>query len=142
MAQTYKGACFCGAVTFEVVGEAPMQGYCHCDDCRHWFGSPLTAYALWPSSAVKITGGAEHVVAYSKSGQAERQHCAKCGGAVMTVIPAAGMSDVYPALLAGFAFQPQSHVHYGLRVLDLKDGLPKFRDMPAEAGGSGEMVGE
>lgn len=142
MAKGYSGTCFCGAVQFEVTGEPIAQGYCHCEYCRQWSGSPVTCYALWQSSDVRITGGADKVVAYSKTGQAERQHCAACGGAVMTGIPAADMMDVYPALLKGFSFRPEAHVHYSARVLDLPDGLPKFKDMPEEAGGSGEMVGE
>ena len=142
MTDTVNGSCFCGAVQFQVSGDPVAQGFCHCDDCRHWSGSPLTAYALWPSDAVTVTAGSEHVTAYSKTGQAERQSCGKCGGTVMTVIAGAGLSDVYPHLLTGFSFQPEAHVHYGLRVVDMADGLPKFNDMPAEAGGSGEMVQE
>ena len=141
MAGTYKGACFCGAVTFEVTGEAPLQGFCHCNDCRQWSGGPVTSYALWPSGDVTVTAGADKIVSFSKSGQAERQHCSACGRAVMTAIPVAGMTDVYPHLLAGFSFQPQAHVWYGERVVEMDDGLPKYRDMPEEAGGSGEMVG-
>ena len=140
MATTYSGACFCGAVQFEVTGEPMLQGFCHCNDCRGWSGGPVTSYALWQSGDVRFTGGADKAVSYSKSGQAERRHCSECGGALMTAIPAAGMTDVYPHLLKGFSFQPQAHVHYGVRVVEMNDGLPKFKDMPAEAGGSGEIV--
>lgn len=140
MAETFRGTCFCGSVALEVAGEPMLQGYCHCDDCRHWSGSPVTCYALWQSDAVRITEGADKVGSYSKSGQAERKHCSECGGALMTVIPAGGLTDVYPALLTGFRFQPQAHVHYALRQFDMPDGLPKFRDMPDTAGGSGEMI--
>ena len=142
MADTYSGACFCGAVNFEVTGEPMLQGLCHCNDCRQWSGGPVTSYPLWQSGNVRVTGGEDKVVSYSKTGQAERKHCGQCGGAVMTAIPAAGITDVYPHLLKGFSFKPQAHVHYGVRVLDLDDGLPKFKDMPAEAGGSGKMVGQ
>jgi hypothetical protein len=128
-------------VTFEVTGEAPLQGFCHCGDCRQWSGGPVTSYALWQSGDVKVTGGADKVASFSKSGQAERRHCSACGGALMTAIPAAGMTDVYPHLLKGFSFQPQAHVWYSERVVEMDDALPKYRDMPAEAGGSGEMVG-
>lgn len=141
MADKYEGSCFCGAVTFAVTGGPMLQGFCHCEDCRQWSGGPVTSYALWQSGDVAVTGGADKVVSYSKSGQAERQHCSVCGGAVMTAIPAAGMTDVYPHLLKGFSFEPQAHVWYGVRVVEMDDGLPKFKDMPEEAGGSGEMVG-
>jgi hypothetical protein len=30
-AATYEGACFCGAVRFEVQGTPVAMGYCHCD---------------------------------------------------------------------------------------------------------------
>ena len=34
------------------------------------------------------------------------------------------------------------HVHYAESVLPLNDGLPKFRDMPTEVGGSGVTMSE
>jgi hypothetical protein len=42
----------------------------------------------------------------------------------------------------GFAYQPAVHVHYGEKVMAVRDGLPKFRDFPREFGGSGEMLPE
>ena len=53
-----------------------------------------------------------------------------------------GMTDVYAAILPGLAFKPAFHVHYAESVLPLHDGLPKFRDMPKEVGGSGETMPE
>ena len=142
MVDVYKGRCFCGTVQFEVDGDPALQGYCHCNDCRQWSGAPVTSYALWQSGDVRITAGQSKVTTFSKSGQAERQHCSACGGALMTVIPDAGMTDVYPHLIDGLRFQPQAHVWYGVRGIDLNDGLPKFKDMPAEAGGSGETIAD
>jgi hypothetical protein len=34
-------------------------------------------------------------------------------------------------------FVPVVHVNYAETVLPVKDGLPKFSDVPAEMGGSG-----
>jgi hypothetical protein len=39
-------------------------------------------------------------------------------------------------------FEPALHVHYQESVLQIKDGLPKMRDMPAEMGGSGDTLPE
>jgi hypothetical protein len=50
--------------------------------------------------------------------------------------------DVYAATIPGFPFQPGMHVNYQESVLPLRDGLPKFRDVPAEMGGSGVIMGE
>ena len=33
-------------------------------------------------------------------------------------------------------------MHYAQSILPIKDGLPKFKDFPAELGGSGEMMDE
>jgi hypothetical protein len=34
------------------------------------------------------------------------------------------------------------HLNYAEAVLPLRDGLPKLRDMPKEAGGTGEQMPE
>jgi hypothetical protein len=39
-------------------------------------------------------------------------------------------------------FEPVIHVNYAETVLPMRDGLPKLKDFPAEAGGSGEMLAE
>jgi hypothetical protein len=40
------------------------------------------------------------------------------------------------------AFEPGVHVNYESTVLQMKDGLPKLKDFPAEMGGSGETLPE
>lgn len=100
----------------------------------------MTAYALWPKGNVRIIKGAKNLGSFSQTGQALRQHCKKCGGSVMTETTTLGLVDVYPVLLKGFRFTPKSHIYYGDRIIDMPDRLPKFRDMPARAGGSDEMI--
>jgi hypothetical protein len=39
-------------------------------------------------------------------------------------------------------FRPALHVNYAETVLPVRDGLPKFKDFPAEHGGSGEQMPE
>ena len=54
-----------------------------------------------------------------------------------------GLTDVYAPMLPGLDFKPAFHVHYAESVLALRDGgLPKFKDMPKEVGGSGETMAE
>src|SRR5580765_2116866 len=36
MAETHRGACYCGAVEIEVPGEPLEMGYCHCENCRRY----------------------------------------------------------------------------------------------------------
>ena len=56
--------------------------------------------------------------------------------------PAIGMVDVPAGGISGLAFAPNLHVHYGEKVLAVKDGLPKFKDFPKDFGGTGDVIPE
>ena len=139
---TYSGSCFCGAVEVEVTGTPEAMGYCHCNSCRSWSAAPVSAFTLWKPGAVKVTKGAGHVATFAKTPMAHRQYCKKCGGHLMTAHPAMGLVDVYAATIPSLPFEPGVHVNYAETVLPMRDGLPKFKDFPAELGGSGEIVEE
>ena len=138
----YQGRCFCGAVEFSVSGEPAAMGYCHCQSCRHWSAGPVNAFSLWPPAAVTVTRGAEHIGSYNKTPQSKRQWCKQCGGHLFTEHPGMGLIDVYAAVIPQLAFTPGVHVHYQETVLRIKDGLPKWKDLPAEMGGSGISLDE
>lgn len=140
--RTYSGTCFCGAVRFTVSGEPAAMGYCHCTSCRHWSASPVNAFTLWKSDAVKVTQGAEHIGTYSKTPQSFRKWCRSCGGHIFTEHPGWGLTDVYAGVLPDLPFKPGVHVHYQETVLRIKDGLPKMQDVPKEMGGSGVALAE
>lgn len=142
MADSHTGACFCGAVEVRVTGEPNAMGYCHCRSCRSWSGGPVNAFTLWPMDAVEITKGAEHVATYHKTELSYRQYCRLCGGHLMTRHPPLNAIDVFTATLPALAFAPQVHVNYADTVLPMRDGLPKFKDFPAEFGGSGQLATE
>jgi hypothetical protein len=139
---SYEGECFCGAVKLQVSGEPEAMGYCHCRSCRSWSGELVNAFTLWKPDAVRITAGAEHVGMYKKTPASERQYCKKCGGHLMTNHPTLGLVDVFAGILPTLKFSPGVHVNYVETVLPIRDGLPKFKDIPAEFGGSGEQTAE
>jgi hypothetical protein len=118
------------------------MGYCHCESCRRWSAGPVNAFTLWRPEAVQTKRGAEHIGSYSKTPNSRRHWCTRCGGHLFTEHDAMGLTDVYAALIPELAFAPKMHVHYGEAVLPIVDGLPKFRDLPEEAGGSGIRVAE
>jgi hypothetical protein len=142
MTDTYTGTCFCGAVEVTATGAPEAMGYCHCASCRSWSAGPVNAFTLWKPENVKVTRGADKLGHYAKTPQSDRQFCTVCGGHVMTDHPTFGLIDVYAATIPTMAFTPAVHVNYAETVLPMRDGLPKFRDFPAEFGGSGEMVNE
>jgi hypothetical protein len=60
----------------------------------------------------------------------------------MTRHPSLGVVDVFSATLPDLPFKPGLHVNYAETVLPMRDGLPKFKDFPAEFGGSGTTLSE
>ena len=140
MAGTYTGRCFCGAVEIEVSGTPEGMGYCHCNSCRSWSAGPVNAFTLWKPEAVRVTAGADQVAMFQKTETSQRQYCRTCGGHIMTTHPTLGMIDVYAATLPMLKFDPGLHVNYAETVLPIRDGLPKFKDFPADFGGSGELI--
>ncbi len=142
MNQSHTGTCFCGSVEIAVSGRPNAMGYCHCRSCRSWSAAPLNAFTLWPTDAVQIVRGAEHVETFAKTEMSHRQFCRLCGGHLMSVHPPLQMIDVYAATIPTLPFEPAVHVNYAETVLPMRDGLPKLRDFPAEFGGSGQTMPE
>src|SRR5262249_476887 len=139
---SYDGECFCGVVKLELSGEPEAMAYCHSRSCRSWSGGPVNAFTLWKPDAVRITAGAEHVGMYNKTAASGRQSCKKCGGHLMTHHPPLGLVNVFAATLPTLKFSPGVHVNYAETALPIRDGLRKFKDLPAEFGGSGERIAE
>jgi hypothetical protein len=142
MAAMHTGTCFCGAVEIEVTGAPEEMGYCHCGSCRSYSGGPVSAFTLWKSENVKVTKGAEFLGWFKKTEMSERRFCMRCGDHIMTDHPTFGATDVYAAAIPTMAFKPTVHLNYAETVLRMKDGLPKLKDFPTEAGGSGEVMPE
>jgi hypothetical protein len=139
---TYKGKCFCGAVEFEATGTPAIMGYCHCADCAAWSAGPINSFTLWQPDSVRITKGASKVGTYNKTENSFRKFCTECGGHLMTDHPGMKLVDVYAVLLEDFDYKPTLHVNYESKTVSVPDGLPKFRDMPTEVGGSGETMAD
>jgi hypothetical protein len=142
MADTLTSGCFCGAVQVELTGSPNVQAYCHCGSCRGWLGAPIHAATLWPAASVKVVKGADLLRTYKKTEASHRRFCTLCGSPVLVDHPGIGMIDVPVGTIRGFAFEPALHVHYGEKVLAVRDGLPKFKDFPKDFGGSGETLTE
>jgi hypothetical protein len=116
----HQGSCFCGEVQFTVSGAPEAMAYCHCDSCRQWSAGPVSAFTLWKPTTLKITQGLDNIAGFDKN----------------------PLSDDDTVVMKDFVFKPVFHVHYQESVHAMKDGLPKFKDLPKEAGGSGEQLGE
>ena len=145
----HQGRCFCGEIRFTLAGEPAAMAYCHCGDCRNWSAGPVSAFTLWPPEALTITAGAEEIGGYEGNPGSDDQAvvsrrcwCRRCGGHLFTEHPEMGLVDIPAAVIENFNFSPAFHVHYRESVQPIHDGLPKFRELPTEAGGSGELLDE
>ena len=142
MATSHESSCFCGAVTIEITGSPAVQAFCHCSSCRGWLGAPIHAASLWPAANVRVVKGADKLGLFKKTEASHRKFCTVCGSPALVDHPRIEMVDIPAGSVKGLAYQPTLHVHYGEKVLAMRDGLPKFKDFPKEFGGSGEMLPE
>lgn len=142
MTDTHSGSCFCGAITITAKGDPLEMGFCHCRDCQQYAGAPVVSYSLWKREDVSIVKGGEFLGAINRFGMTDRQFCTRCGGHIINDHPELGLLDVPASTLPTLAFVPSVHLHYAQAVLKIRDGLPKLREFPIEAGGSGELIAE
>ena len=143
----YQGGCFCGAVKFTLNGYPEAMAYCHCDSCRHWSAGPVSAFTLWKPDAVQIIQGKDNIASFDKNPGSnnetvvsKRKWCKTCGGHIYTEHPTMGLIDVPAVVIELFSFKPGFHVHYQETVHPMTDDLPKYKDLPKEAGGSGVEI--
>ncbi len=145
----YNASCFCGDVQFTLNGHPEAMAYCHCESCRKWSAAPLSAFTLWKPESINFIKGQNNIASYEKNPStgdllviSKRQWCKTCGGHVFTEHPTMGLVDVPSAVIKKFTFTPVFHVHYQETVQPMHDGLSKYKDLPAEAGGSGLTLAE
>ncbi|WP_242122950.1 GFA family protein [Sphingobium sp. Sx8-8] len=130
----HTGGCHCGAIRYEVTGEAAHSALCHCSDCRRSAGAPMVGWALFPEGGVKVSGDP---VRYRSSDHVERHFCGKCGTGLFyssaTVFP--GMIDIQTATLDDqSAFPPTAHIQMAEAApwMEGAHKLPKFDRFPEE----------
>lgn len=68
------GGCLCGAVRITATGKPYRVGVCHCMDCRKHHGALFHASAIFPETAVTVTGNPAE---YQR-----RFFCSRCGSPV------------------------------------------------------------
>lgn len=72
--EQFTGGCLCGCVRFIASGRPLRVGICHCLDCRKHHGALFYAAAIFPESAVQMSGPTN---AYQG-----RHFCPECGSSV------------------------------------------------------------
>ena len=128
-----QGGCQCGAVRYEVEGEALHNALCHCSDCRASAGAPMVGWFAVKEEQFRLLQG--EVTTYHGKNGAERQFCPTCGTGVFyrnaAMLP--GIVDVQSATLDDAAsLAPGAQIQCAERLPWMKDlaGLPEFERFP------------
>jgi hypothetical protein len=107
------GGCLCGALRFRADGQPDRVGLCHCLDCRKHHGALFHASAIFPDTAVTVTG------AFATWG--DRSFCPTCGSPVF-----ARIGDEIGLNLGSLDDPSRFRPTYELWTLRREDWLPAF----------------
>ncbi len=123
-----RGACLCGAVSFEVNAELGDPITCHCRQCRQQSGNYFSA-APAPKDAVTYTH--DHGLAwYRASETATRGFCRDCGSTLFwradqgpnVMVAMASLSDTRGMTLSGHYWMDFKGDYY-----EIADDLPQHK---------------
>lgn len=151
----YFGQCICKRVKFECNGEPMFTQYCHCNKCREIalmsnsekdkVGYSYTAAYLIEN--FNVTEGEDNLEPVIRQ-NARLLLCSNCKSLIYGI-------SIDPDKQAGIginvnnfyfndnmpeSFKPVRHTWYINRVVNFDDDLPKFKDVPKEQFGSGELI--
>ncbi|KAI0205219.1 Mss4-like protein [Astrocystis sublimbata] len=129
--------CHCGRVKYWLSREKPLGSkFCHCIDCQSLHGAPFQWAAIFHKEDLHFENGAEGLAFYhapSKGTHYElpvKVSCAHCHAPIMD--EGRNMVLMFPGII-NFAtpedkkhFDPECHIFYGQRVVNLPDGKPKW----------------
>ena len=131
----HTGGCHCGAIRYEVTGEAMHHALCHCSDCRRCAGAPMVGWTMYLESAVRMTKGTPKIYHSSETGR--RHFCGDCGTGIFYVNAAnlPGIIDVQSATYDDpDAIPAQVHIQTADRIGWMAEVhlLPAFERYPPQ----------
>ncbi|MBL9072224.1 GFA family protein [Tabrizicola sp.] len=113
---TVAGGCVCGAVRIAATGKPYRVGVCHCLDCRKRHGAVFHASAIFPETAVTVTGETR---TYRSN-----HFCVTCGSQVF-----AHFDDEIGINLGALDEPSRFRPTYELWTIRREDWLPDFPGM-------------
>ncbi|MDH5472258.1 MAG: GFA family protein [Gammaproteobacteria bacterium] len=132
---TVKGSCLCGAVQYEVTGDAQRFYHCHCRRCRKSTGTGHASNLLFtPYTAINWTRGETLLTKY-KVPEAERFFncfCRQCGGPMPRVVPELnGVLIPAGSLDSDSPLPAQARIFWDSRAdWSCSDDLPVYAEYP------------
>ncbi|MCH2169663.1 GFA family protein [Myxococcota bacterium] len=132
-----QGGCYCGAVRYEVEGDAMMKGQCFCRECQHNTGGGAAYIMGVPEAGFTYTQGSPKAFSRSDLENAvTREFCGDCGAPLATRAP--GMAGAV-MIKVGSLDDPGSVFGQPQMVIftsemqpyhQLPEGIPNFPGFP------------
>lgn len=128
-----EGGCRCGAVRYEISGEAKHHTLCHCRDCQMGSGAPMVAWLAADADKFRVTQG--EATRFVGNGGSERYFCGTCGTPLYFIneVMLPGIVDVQSVTLdEPDAGAPTAHIQVAERRawMDGVETLPMFERWP------------
>lgn len=128
-----RGACLCGAVSFEIAPPYHWLAHCHCSMCRKHHGTLFGTGLGVERSRFRWLTGRDEIVHYRSTDSFERAFCRRCGSKVPgdshlpdVVLVPAGTLD------GDFGIRPRAHIFVGSKspLYKINDALTQFEAYP------------
>jgi len=133
----YEGSCHCGRVRYQLGRERPLASkICHCGTCQVLHGSMFQWAAIFEKEDINFVRG-HHDLGWYESEEKTTRHklpckvsCAYCRSPIMD--EGKNMILLFPSLIKFKSeeekkkFEPQCHIFYSRRLVDIPDGKPKW----------------
>ena len=129
---TIRGACFCGAVSYEFDGELRSARSCHCSMCRKAFSSQASAYALLGGGDFSWLCGEDLLSSFESNNGAGKLFCSKCG----STLCGTDKGKVHGVTLGCVEGDPkielEMHIFVGSKANweSIADGIPQYDEWP------------
>jgi hypothetical protein len=133
----YRARCFCGAVEFETCADPVDAKICHCPQCQALHGAPFQWAVIFHKSDVRFVRGVDRLFFYNaETGIAGRVlpcklSCSECRSPLADegrrmFLAFGPLFDFGSPPRVPRSFEPTCHIFYGQRVIDVRDGKPKY----------------
>lgn len=127
---TRTGGCMCGAVRYEVAGEAFLINHCHCQSCRKHNGAAVVTLAGFTADQVSFSGEERKI--HESSPGVGRAFCGTCGTPLTWEGDGGALGPIVEFHISTFDnpndMVPTAHSFEAERIswFDVADGLPRY----------------
>ena len=123
-----RGACLCGAVTYEVTGPLVDADHCHCSKCRRHHGAAFATYAGVEPGHFRWVRGQDLVRIYESAAGAGWCFCSVCGSSLGGSDQGEITSITLGTVEGDPGIRPASHIFVGSKACwyEISDELEQF----------------